>query len=280
MERTLSFNEIRRALSGFEEPRSVAAFERRARAEMAVLCGIAGVALLSVLLSLRSMQELPEGSETAFAAVPTAQAEFAAERREAPTELQANLVVAGPAAARAIAAESDLEAGEPEPLARPVKLEAADARGEASWFAEFSAVQGAEELALRAAAAFEADGTQPQRMAALRISYERQLPAAPALFERAASLGEPLDVAATRWLERRAPREALARELLESLALSPTLRDETRAASARALIASVDDREAARIVARLGRDRSDLVYENARAAFADRTSERAPEAQH
>lgn len=277
MDRSLSFNEFRRALTGFDEPRSVAAFERRARAEMAVLCGIAGVALLSVLVSLRSMRELSEGSETALAAAPRAQAELAAERHEVPAEALVVVQDAQADLARGVAAETALEATQPEPLARPNGPQAADARGEESWIAEFSAVSGAEELALRLAAAFEGDTTVAQRMAALRISYERQLSGTPALFERAAAVGEPLGTSAIDWLERRAPREAHARELLESLTLSPTLRDETRAASARALIASVDDREAARIVARLGRDRSDLVYENARAALADRTRERAPE---
>ncbi|MCY3001583.1 MAG: hypothetical protein NTV21_07250 [Planctomycetota bacterium] len=277
MERTLSFNEIRRALAGFDEPRSVAAFERRARAEMAVLCGIAGIALLSVLLSLRSMRDLPEGSEIAFAAAPAVELTLVGERREAPQEAFANLASAPVSAEREVASESEVEALEPAPLARPAKVQAADARGEASWFAEYSAVASAEELALALNAAFGSAGTDAQRLAALRVSYERELPGTSALFERAAGFGEPVGHAAVAWLERRASREARARELLESLTLSSTLRDETRAASARALIASVDDGEAARIVARLGRDRSDLVYENARAALADRTRERAHE---
>lgn len=275
MDRSLSFNEFRRAFSGFDEPRSVAAFERRARAEMAVLCGIAGVALLSVLVSLRSMHTAAEGSESALAAVPSAEPELALERREAAVEALENALAD---ATRDVASESDQEASEPEPLERHPASKPSDARNEASWYAEFSAVAGAEDLALGVAAAFERDATQAQRMAALRISYERQLPGTAALFERASQGGEPLSNAAVNWLERRAPREIRARELLESLTLSPTLRDETRAASARALIASVDDGEAARIVARLGRDRSDLVYENARAALADRTREREPEA--
>jgi hypothetical protein len=277
MDRSLSFHEFRRALSGFDEPRSLAAFERRARAEMAVLCGIAGVALVSVLLSLNSMRAVSQGPETALAAAPQEQVELASERHEVPAEVFASLQAPQADVARDVAAETELEASEPEPLARPNGPQAADARGEASWFAEFSALSGAEELALRLAAAFEDGTTHAQHMAALRISYERDLPGNAALFERAAALGEPLGTSAVDWLERRAPREARARELLEALTLSPTLRDETRAASARALIASVDDGEAARIVARLGRDRSDLVYENARAALADRTREREPE---
>lgn len=274
MERTLSFTEIRRALAGLDEPRSLASFERRARAEMAVLCGIAGVALLSVLFSLRSMRDLPEGSETAFAAAPAVEVALASERREAPGQALANLASAPVGEPREVARESDVEALEPEPLARSAQAQAADARGEASWFAEYSALAGAEDLARAFDGAFGSTGTDAQRLAALRVSYERELPGTSALFERAAGLGEPVGPAAVSWLERRASRELRARELLESLTLSPTLRDETRAASARALIASVDDSEAARIVARLGRDRSDLVYEHARAALADRTRER------
>jgi len=277
MERTLHFIELRRALSGRDEPRSVAAFERRARAEMAVLCGIAGVALLSVLLSLRSMRDVPEGTETAFAAAPAVELALVGSRREAPQGALAELASAPAGAQRDVASESAAEALEPEPLARSAKVQPADARGEASWYAEYSALTGAENVALALGAAFGSAGTDAQRLAALRVSYERELPGTSALFERAAGFGEPVGPAAVAWLERRASREARARELLETLTLSPTLRDETRAASARALIASVDDSEAARIVARLGRDRSDLVYENARAALADRTREHEPE---
>ncbi|MCC7011237.1 MAG: hypothetical protein IT454_01635 [Planctomycetes bacterium] len=258
----------------WSEPRSLAAFERRARAETTLLMVVAALAALSVVVTVRRMEVLPQAEPA------TIQGTTARDLTEA-ASLERAVV---PSRSR----QSEFEAAQ-EALAlggRP-RPRAPTARSERDFYAEFLAAGSAEELAVLVDAALSEPRSRAEAMAALRAAYDVRHPNAAAYFVRAAAEfdacgdehGESLPRASVQWLSERAARDGAARANLEAIAVAANVPAEVRSASARALIATVPEPELRRIEALFAHERDDHVFEGALAALdTRRRGERAGDA--
>lgn len=258
------------------EPRSVAAFERRARAETALLGIAAALALLSVVVSLRNMEFLP-GVGAAELEGPAMPAE------ERPQEVASAAVPStdpqtqSTRAALAPSAPTEALLDEPVRAARRAPAERAAWR-ESDFHAEFSALTGTEELSQRAAGTLVGAGPRAEQMAALQVSFERHGGAAADLFVQAALVlpddsdrrGESVPRAAIHWLGERAPCQPAARSVLEAVALAREVSPELRAASVRALVSALPEEELPRVAAHFARERDEIVHASAQAALDSR----------
>ena len=245
---------------------SVAAFERRARAETLVVCAVAVLGALSVLLSLLRMSAL---EATEAVARPSALAERSA-------ELALPTVAREEAPAPAFIAEQCEELPSALPAARPAER--------ARWTerehrAEFLAVADGQELALRVSQALGSmAATRAEQLAGLQALVIRDVASAPAIGARAArelalasdAQGESVPRAFVEWLAREGQECAMARAVLEGIASEPRAETQLRAAALRAWIAALPAEELAIAAARFGREVDETVYASARSSLERR----------
>jgi hypothetical protein len=256
---------LRRTFELDGELRSVAAFERRARAEAALLCAVAVLGLVSVLVSLARM-----GALESMQAAATPAVEGAAESRM-PTDN-------GWMSTRSSVPMVEVCEEIPALLPKPRAAERA-ARSERELRAEYLAVADAKELALRVAEALRPEVARAEQMAALQATVLRGLPEASELCVRAAlqlplesnEQGESVPRALVDWLARRARLEAGSRQTLEAIAAAPRIDSQVRAAALRAWIDALPDDELGSAAARFGREADDVVYASAVSALEKRS---------
>lgn len=256
---------LRRTFELDGELRSVAAFERRARAEALVLCAVAVLGLVSVLVSVAQMGAL----ETVQAAATPALASTA----EVPPPTDNGLMSARSSVPMVEVCE--------EIPALPPKPSAAEraARSERELRAEYLAVADAKELALRAAATLRPEVARAEQMAALQAAVMRGVPEASELCVQASlqlplesdAQGECVPRALIDWLAHRARLEPGSRQALEAIAATPRVESQVRAAALRAWIDALPEAELGNAAARFGREADDVVYASALSALEKRS---------
>jgi hypothetical protein len=265
MHAPLELPPIARLLANDEPFRSVAAFERTARAETALVCTVALVGLLSVLVSIVRMGSL-EPLEAA--ASPVALREHA----------ESSSVDAGRRSMLPLAASAeDRDAELPALQARP-RPEDRGRWTEHDHRADYLAFASAEELAEHVASLLVPDGNRTQQLAALQALVLRELAAAPDLGARAArelpldstSVGESVPRAFVAWLGRQGARSITARKVLDSIAADARVDAQLRAAALRAWIAVLPEDELEHAAIRFGREADDTVYASALSSLEQR----------
>lgn len=263
------------SLFHWSEPRSLAAFERRARAETTLLVVVAAFAALSVVVTVRRMEVLPR-SEPATAIGPAART----------SSVQENLVRAVEPSHRESAPTEASVALELEPHRDAANMDAAlEARSERELYAEFLALESAEELASRAEQTLAAPKSRAESMALLRAVHDTQHPRSAEWFVRAASEldcasnehGESVPRAAVHWLSQRAGRDESARRTLEAIAISQVVPLDVRSAGARAWIASVPETELRRIEVLFANERDETLFEGVSTALDSRRAALQPD---
>lgn len=254
----LELTDLARRLAQEDPPRTVVAFERRARAETLVVCSVALVGLLSAVVSIARMGRLESVEPAAFpATLANPSAEFRAlevPRTSAP------------------APDSVAEFCEGIPaLPSRSRPGSRDSWSERDFRAEFLALTDEGELAARVGAALDSGASRSEVLAGLQALVLRDAALAPALVGRAArelglqsdAHGESVPRGVVAWLEREAPRRETARAALEAIALDGAVATQVRAAALRAWIAALPDDELGLAVARFGREADETVYASA-----------------
>jgi len=267
MNALLELSDLACRLAHQDPPRTVVAFERRARAETLVVCSVALLGLLSVLVSLARVGGL-EASEAAaapgsLAATREAEVTLDAVREQAP------------------AASAGAEECEELPALSGARIARRDEWTEREFRAEYLALASAEELAARVSAALDLQACRAEMLAGLQVLVMRESPAAAALAVRAAhelelrsdALGESVPRAFVAWLERMGPRSATARGVLESMAGDGSIETQLRAAALRAWIAALPEDELGIAASRFGREADDTVYASALSSLELRRSD-------
>jgi hypothetical protein len=256
---------LRRSFEFDGEPRSVAAFERRARAEALLLCAVAVLGFASVLVSVARM-----GALESMQAAATPAVEGAAEGRMSTDN--------GWMSTRSSVPMVETCEEIPTLLPKPRAAERA-ARGERELRAEYLAVADAKELALRVAEVLRPEVARAEQMAALQAAVMRGLPEASELCAQAAlqlplesnAQGESVPRALVDWLARRARVEAGSRQALETIAAAPRVDSQVRAAALRAWIDALPENELGTAATRFGREADDVVYASALSALEKRS---------
>jgi hypothetical protein len=142
------------------------------------------------------------------------------------------------------------------------------------------------DLRRRAVEVLAGDGPQAEKLALLRVAFERDPGLAPELFERAVTSlpdagdahGESVPRAAVEWLAERAPREPRARAILERLAWDAEGEAPAAALRARcvlALLSSAPESELPRLRGRLAGERDDELHASAARVLDARRERRA-----
>ncbi len=265
MHAPLELPPIARLLANDEPFRSVAAFERKARAETALVCAVALAGLLSVLVSIVRMGSLEP-------------AQVAASPLEHPAEAGASALEAGQRSILPASAVADDRDAEIPALQPRLKTEERARWSERDYREEFLAVPSEQELAERVATLLAPDGNRTQQLAALQVLVLREVTMAPDLGARAArelpldstSVGESVPRAFVAWLGREGARSITARNVLDSIAADARVDAQLRAAALRAWIAVLPEDELGLAAARLGREADDTVYASALSSLEQR----------
>ncbi len=254
----LELTDLARRLAQEDPPRTVVAFERRARAETLVVCSVALVGLLSAVVSIVRMGRIENVESAAFPAMLS----------QPSAEVRTLEIARMSAPAPDAVAESCEEVPALPSRSRPGSR---DSWSEREFRAEFLALTGEGELAARVGAALDSGASRSEVLAGLQALVLRDAALAPALVGRAArelglqsdAHGESVPRGVVAWLEREAPRRETARAALEAIALDGAVDTQVRAAALRAWIAALPDDELGLAVARFGREADETVYASA-----------------
>lgn len=265
MHASLELTPLARVFDGHDSFRSVAAFERTARAETALVCTVALVGVLSVLVSIVRMSSL----EPLQAAASPVELGEQAETSWSAVGQRVTLPVVSSADDRA----AELPTLQPEP--RP---EERSRWTERDYRAEYLAFGSAEELAQHVASLLVPEGDRTQQLAALQALVLRDVSVTPELGARAArelpldstSAGESVPRAFVAWLGREGRRRITARHVLDSIATDVRVDSQLRAAALREWIAAMPEDELWLAAARFRREADELVYASAQSSLERR----------